>query len=177
MIACAACQHQELWGALFCSRCGTQLNYQSEVEIASTFFNVDPVPESPPTTDPAHPSIPQPSPLKDEPEVGLKFPETGEILSLEGSAEFTLGRVSGDQPILPDIDLSAYQALACGVSRLHATIKVMPDKITITDLGSANGTRVNGKKLVALEPQPLVNGDRILLGKLRLQMVIHKSIS
>jgi len=99
--------------------------------------------------------------------------ETGAIIAPEGGLEFTLGRVSGSQPILPDIDLTPYQAYESGVSRLHATIKIEKMKIIVIDLGSANGTRVNGKKIPPHTPQPLENGDILTLGKFKLQVLIH----
>jgi len=99
--------------------------------------------------------------------------DTGAIIAPEGESEFTLGRVSGSQPILPDIDLTPYQAYESGVSRLHATIKIEKMKIIVIDLGSANGTRVNGKKIPPHTPQPLENGDILTLGKFKLQVLIH----
>jgi len=52
------------------------------------------------------------------------------------------------------------------VSRPHAEIAVQPDGIwTITDLGSANGTILNGVPIAANEPQPLADGYVIKLGE------------
>jgi pSer/pThr/pTyr-binding forkhead associated (FHA) protein len=94
---------------------------------------------------------------------------------LEGTYEYTLGRVSGNQPILPDIDLTPFQAYEGGVSRLHATIRVDPDQVFINDLGSANGTRINGKKMAAHSTQELADGDMISLGKFKIQILIRES--
>ena len=55
--------------------------------------------------------------------VTLHLLDTGQVLPLSERNEFTLGRISEGQPIMPDIDLSPYQAYANGVSRLHAVIK------------------------------------------------------
>jgi pSer/pThr/pTyr-binding forkhead associated (FHA) protein len=97
--------------------------------------------------------------------VSIKILKTGQTLLLEDGVEFILGRVGGTQPILPDIDLTPYGGYEEGVSRLHAIIKITPDQISITDLGSANGTWVNGKKTTAHYPYPLINGDILTLGK------------
>lgn len=52
------------------------------------------------------------------------------------------------------------------VSRPHAAITRGEDGIwTIEDLGSANGTILNGVPLVANEPQPLQDGSVITLGE------------
>ncbi|MFO0926347.1 MAG: FHA domain-containing protein [Gemmataceae bacterium] len=48
------------------------------------------------------------------------------------------------------------------VSRQHCLLCVSPSAATLTDLGSRNGTLVNGRLLVA--ELPLVEGDMIQLG-------------
>ena len=50
------------------------------------------------------------------------------------------------------------------VSRRHAEIRPRGDGWTITDLGSTNGVRVNGRDVRANEPQRPAPGDRIELG-------------
>jgi pSer/pThr/pTyr-binding forkhead associated (FHA) protein len=91
---------------------------------------------------------------------------------LSGREEYTLGRVSGDQPILPDIDLSPFQGYEAGVSRLHATIRVDQEAVWVTDLGSVNGTLVNGKEIGTQVDFPLDHGDILTLGNLKLQLII-----
>jgi hypothetical protein len=90
-------------------------------------------------------------------------------LTLKGRNEYSLGRIARGQPILPDFDLTEYDAYNRGVSRLHAVIKAGGASITIMDMGSANGTRVNGQKLVSNVEYPLKNGDLIALGKLKIE--------
>ncbi len=55
-----------------------------------------------------------------------------------------------------------------GVSRQHAEIQVSGDSFLLRDLGSSNGTWVNG---LACEASPLAWGDRILLGGVRVRVV------
>ena len=54
------------------------------------------------------------------------------------------------------------------VSRKHAKITVAAGKITIEDLGSTNGTFVNGEKI---KQARLKEGDRILIGTSILKLV------
>jgi pSer/pThr/pTyr-binding forkhead associated (FHA) protein len=54
------------------------------------------------------------------------------------------------------------------VSRKHAKITVQPGRITIEDLGSTNGTFVNGEKVKQAQ---LKEGDRILIGTSILKLV------
>ena len=52
------------------------------------------------------------------------------------------------------------------VSRPHAQIELQPSgEWAITDLGSANGTTVNGLPVTANEPHPLADGTVITLGE------------
>ncbi|MCL4561125.1 MAG: FHA domain-containing protein [Chloroflexi bacterium] len=93
---------------------------------------------------------------------------------MTGRTEYTLGRVAEGQPILPDIDLSPYDAFSYGVSRLHAALKVNKDQVAIMDLGSSNGTSVNGKKIPSSADYPLNHGDVVNLGRLKLQILIRR---
>src|SRR5271168_3472078 len=56
------------------------------------------------------------------------------------------------------------------VSRQHCMLSVAAEAVCIRDLGSANGTLVNGRRV--REEQPLVDGDRIQLGPLVLLVKI-----
>jgi serine/threonine protein kinase len=115
---------------------------------------------------PSQPSIVQ------EMALALHVVETGQILALEGASEFTLGRIDG--AARPDIDLSSYGAYRQGVSRLHASINLGEDQtISIVDLGSTNGARVNGEKISPHLPVVVQNGDFISLGKFALQVLIR----
>ena len=104
--------------------------------------------------------------------VALHVVETGQILALEDGQEFALGRLDGS--VRPEIDLSPYNAYGQGVSRLHAKVIIDEDnKVTVTDLGSTNGTWVNGAKATPHVPIVLYHGDVIALGKLILQSLIR----
>jgi len=105
----------------------------------------------------------------------LHLLDTGQVLPLSTRNEFTIGRISEGQPIMPDIDLSPYQAYAAGVSRLHAVIKRDGNRIVFIDLGSANGTYINGKRLTPNVEQVLNHGDIIALGKLKLQILVKNA--
>jgi pSer/pThr/pTyr-binding forkhead associated (FHA) protein len=53
-----------------------------------------------------------------------------------------------------------------GVSRMHAMLERFGDAWCVRDLGSRNGTFVNGKRIVS--ERALHSGDEIVLGRLRL---------
>jgi hypothetical protein len=104
----------------------------------------------------------------------LHLLDTGQVLPLSSRNEFTMGRISEGQPIMPDIDLSPFQAYAAGVSRLHAVIKREAGRIIFMDLGSANGTYINGKRLSPNIEQIVNHGDIIALGKLKMQILFKE---
>ncbi|NPA92079.1 MAG: FHA domain-containing protein [Chloroflexi bacterium] len=164
MIRCPVCQHEEFEGALYCSECGAPLYTRP-----STTQNLGKGSQSSWAlqTDEAQPGK---APLR----VALYLVESGQRLFLEGASEWTLGRRAEGQAVLPDLDLTPYHAYEQGVSRLHAAIRVYPDgRVTITDLGSSNGTRVNGVKILPNTPHTLQHGDMVALGKLFFQVLIQ----
>jgi pSer/pThr/pTyr-binding forkhead associated (FHA) protein len=99
--------------------------------------------------------------------------ESGQILPLSTRNEYTMGRLSEGQPVIPDLDLSPFQAYAAGVSRLHASIKRDGKRVVVMDLGSANGTYVNGKRLTPQTERLLNHGDVVALGKFKFQVLIR----
>lgn len=79
-----------------------------------------------------------------------------------------LGRRDESQNIYPHIDLTYDGAVAYGVSRRHARIHQNEHGTYIEDLGSTNGTFVNGQRLAPAKLYPLEHGDMLHLGKFRL---------
>ena len=67
-----------------------------------------------------------------------------------------------------DIDLNPYNALDRGVSRHHAKIYASKGTLYIEDLGSSNGTTLNGEALAANQPEELHDGDELMLGRMLL---------
>ena len=107
-------------------------------------------------------------------QVSMHFIDTGQILNLRLNREYTIGRKHKSQPIVPDIDLSPFKAFEWGISRLHASVSVLEDELTITDIGSSNGTWHAGKRLLINHPYKLVHGDIVYLGKLKIQFLIYQ---
>lgn len=67
----------------------------------------------------------------------------------------TIGR--GEDNLIQLDDLKA--------SRAHAEIQLSPEGIRIIDLGSTNGTFINGKKLTPKQARELQHDDEIIFGK------------
>jgi len=62
--------------------------------------------------------------------------------------------------------------LDAGVSRMHAALQLQDGEVMIVDLGSSNGTRVNGVELLPNRPQPLHDGDELELGALQIRVYL-----
>lgn len=78
-----------------------------------------------------------------------------------------IGRRDPRQNHFPELDLAEHDK---GIaSRNHAIIKRNGDNYTITDLGSTNGTFLNGKRIAANAPQPLRTGDKIKIGEVEME--------
>jgi hypothetical protein len=71
-----------------------------------------------------------------------------------------IGRKSEARAIFPDISLDSDTA----VSHRHGIISPTPDGLVYRDLGSSNGTRLNGTEVTPLADIPLQAGDRLTLG-------------
>jgi hypothetical protein len=79
-----------------------------------------------------------------------------------------LGRASEAEDYQPDFDMTFYDD-GDYVSRRHARISKGRGGYFITDLGSSNGTMVNGQYLVPRHAHPLRNGDRVKVGLVVIQ--------
>lgn len=79
-----------------------------------------------------------------------------------------VGRRDDEQNIYPHVDLTYDGAAAYGVSRHHARIHQRDEGTYIEDLGSTNGTFVNGLRLYPSRLYLLDHGDMLHLGKLKI---------
>lgn len=59
------------------------------------------------------------------------------------------------------------------VSRRHAELHCAPGECLLMDLGSANGTYLNGQKMTPRVPVPLTQGDSIRIGDFKLDFEQH----
>jgi hypothetical protein len=95
----------------------------------------------------------------------IHFEIRGENLDVQINDSVIVGRsnetLNEEQP---DIDLTDYQAREKGVSRQHLSIKKRGALLYITDLGSTNGSYVNGRRLDPNLERLLRDGDELRLG-------------
>jgi len=172
MIRCKLCGKEEYHGRLFCSECGSQLAYRGDDQVNTLVYNT----KLRRTNIDISNTIPKQ--LLNERDFILYFMDGEAALDLPVQNEFTLGRLVEGQPIAPDVDLNKFDAFDRGVSRLHATIRINPKKnqVHVIDLGSANGSKVNGYAIPANSEVPLNHGDILTLGKFNLKVILPKEM-
>jgi len=160
MIQCQECQHLNRNGTLFCEECGRSLvglplnatiptrAIQSDVDEASAKS----------TWGTAH--VGQGTSLM------LRFLSNDEPMIIPPTKRVVFGRVDVGSTVNPDIDLTPYGAIEKGVSRQHAAVEFSEDTLILLDVGSSNGTFLNGQRLVPNQPRVLRDGDEVRFGKL-----------
>lgn len=84
--------------------------------------------------------------------VGLQGVYAGRVFDLAADS-ITVGRDPSNMIALTE---------DTAVSRMHAQIMKSSGAVTITDIGSSNGTFVNGMRITS--PHPLMNGDELQIG-------------
>jgi pSer/pThr/pTyr-binding forkhead associated (FHA) protein len=90
--------------------------------------------------------------------IGLRF--KGQTVSV--TKTISIGRESSNDVVLDSDPM---------VSRRHALIERLENACTIMDLGSTNGTYVNGDPLKAREVRTLKGGDAVRIGNIELQFL------
>jgi pSer/pThr/pTyr-binding forkhead associated (FHA) protein len=97
-----------------------------------------------------------------------------ELRPQDSARPLVVGRDSSDLRLRVDVDLSANGGDRMGVSRQHLAIRydAQARVVTVTDLGSANGSHINGQRLHPGEVRALNHGDQLRLGKLVLLVTI-----
>ena len=73
----------------------------------------------------------------------------------------TVGRNDDNRIVISDASISGH----------HALLEVLPDALFVTDLGSTNGTLLNGKKLLEGTPTPVSEGDQLTFGALQYRVM------
>jgi pSer/pThr/pTyr-binding forkhead associated (FHA) protein len=84
-----------------------------------------------------------------------------------------IGRADRSSNIIPDFDLGPYHGAELGVSRYHAEIVFTDGKYFLKDMGSRNGTWINGTKIQPYRQISLTDGDQIRFGHFTVLVKFH----
>ena len=170
MVKCLLCQVTYIDNTVFCSECGSYLLKDDKRETDPVGINK--------ISRLGHPKIypapdlllqPGSGPMSIRLTIGAKKREIEVTLT----KAIHLGRLDAALDVFPEIDLTNDGAGVTGVSRRHARILKRGARVVIEDLGSINGTFLNGKRLDPYFPETLKDGDFLQLGKLPLEVKIH----
>lgn len=169
-IACPNCETENHSTAQFCSYCGLWLqNFETHKTFSGqqgTAFkaHIEEIVQSIEYAEVKAPDL-------EKGMVALVPVNMDSLIKLQFTESIILGRDTGERSIdNPLIDFNDYRGYMMGVSRQHAKITGNVNTgYQIIDLGSSNGTYVNGEKLAPQTPRKLENGDQILLGQLELR--------
>lgn len=157
-IACPNCGTKNKASEIFCYACGQLMDSGSGYNSTRHFGDAD-MAHYPPEH------------FGKDSIMTLRMRDSGAYFKLrpqQYTHELVIGRSSSNTAMKPDVDLAEENADQFGVSRLHIAIQYMMENSTLNifDLGSANGSYINGQKLHPSEKRILRNGDELRLGRL-----------
>ncbi len=158
-LACPVCGQQCRKGELVCPACGTAFSQGGRTRLIE-FTTIAPNPTS------RH--------LYEGLVGGLNpiaFEVAGRYIKLQATRQIVMGRSSAAPGPQPDVDLGPFAAEEKGVSRCHVQISRKASLVYVTDLGSLNGTWLNGFTLAPHVERLLRDGDGLLLGRLELKAI------
>jgi pSer/pThr/pTyr-binding forkhead associated (FHA) protein len=105
--------------------------------------------------------------------VRLKIGDSERVVEATLNKAIHLGRLDPASDVFPEVDLTNDNGLERGVSRRHARILKREGTVVVEDLGSINGTFINGKRLAPYLPEVLRHNDQLQLGKLLIEVEMH----
>ncbi len=96
------------------------------------------------------------------------------LIVLAGSAVGEMYKISKNETTIGRGSQADIQVIDEGISRRHASIRLDGDRVVVADLGSTNGTFLNGEKVTS---QALSDGDKIQVGSTTiLKFTFHDSL-
>ncbi len=166
MVKCPFCSLSNIHNTIFCEHCGFYLVKNENRETDP--LEVKDVEVLAATGEEAEDTSTKPT---DEQVnlIHLRIGTKGQAFEIPLEQAVHLGRIDPAEDIFPEVDLTQY-APAKQISRRHARILKQDEVIFVEDLGSINGTFVNGKILIPYLLQPLKNGDILQLGELPIEV-------
>jgi|SRR5690606_24907586 len=159
MNICPYCEHHNRPGVLICERCGH----------SSSIFASLPTRVIPDEISPTGPRWQGTDRFTPDTFVVMHIEGVREPLVLPLDKPTLLGRANEITRQYPDIDLTPYGAFEKGVSSRHLLLERGDGHLLLTDMGSTNGTYLNGQRLNPNEAAVVHDGVEVRLGKL----VIH----
>jgi pSer/pThr/pTyr-binding forkhead associated (FHA) protein len=165
-LLCPHCQSNQLDGTIFCLECGASLVGELVQESTRQIGGGQRITGAITASNPNQTAS-----------IGLAITlvvvQSGTRLRLNAAEQILIGRKDPAKGIYPDVDLGPEGGYDAGVSRKHAIVSHQQGRFVIEDLGSANGTFVNGKRLDPQTPIPLRSSDELRCGTLALRVEVE----
>jgi hypothetical protein len=169
MQICPNCQSNQFEGTIFCAECGASLFPVSRRETTMSLGQRGPTGDLAPAAE----IVPAPEPAPSGPQITLVIMNSGRRINLDIGDDLLIGRKDHARGIFPDVDLGLDGGYDAGVSRRHAILSHADGVYAVEDLGSANGTFVNGQRLPPQQPARLANGDELKCGTLLMRVELR----
>jgi len=99
--------------------------------------------------------------------LSLKLSRSGEQIIKSSQSELIVGRAH--KKSTPDIDLGPHDGAKAGVSRQHARFIKENGTWYLEDLGSTNGTFLNGGRIAPNKKMAIKKGDKVRFGQIELE--------
>jgi hypothetical protein len=168
---CPSCSYRNRPGVAFCDNCGMSLIGDSPISTRSFAVTQTLVGKGPDTTmsnavdSTGSDAFPQGTVLR------LEI-DGAEPILIKPKLETVFGRRDPATGSMPDVDLTPFAGYRMGVSRKHGLIKQNEtgDKLELWDLGSSNGTFLNGTRLNPNKPYRIHNGDEVRFGQMGMRL-------
>src|SRR5258708_22235412 len=164
---CPYCHKQNHPGVILCEQCGRKLREFTELDKLTTREFAAVTPSNGIIAQRTNSHETQSEYLNQSTYLTLELLDTNRKIYLQTQGHISFGRADPVTNWKPTIDLTPYGAIERGVSRAHADLYFESDQVFILELGSQNGTRVNGMPVQTGQAQQVRNGDVIELGRLR----------
>jgi hypothetical protein len=165
MQICPNCQSKQFDGTIFCADCGASLVTTSRREATMSLGQGS-------AGDLQPPPIERPSAARAAggPRITLVILNSGRRIGLDVDDDLLIGRKDNARGIFPDVDLGLDGGYDAGVSRRHAILSHTNGTYLVEDLGSSNGTFINGRRVTEQQPARLNNGDELKCGTLLMRV-------
>jgi two-component system cell cycle response regulator len=109
------------------------------------------------------------------PKAGTRDRDRAYLIVLAGSAVGEMYKINKSETTIGRGSQADIQVIDEGISRRHAAIRLEGENVVVADLGSTNGTFLNGEKVVGMHA--LSDGDKIQVGSTTiLKFTFHDSL-
>lgn len=143
---------------------GTTDDVQYEAKEALERYNA----ENPEQRDPDEPIGPASEGSAVTIRLEIEGAATPVLLNLNGDT--VIGRRDPTSELSPELDMTPYDGYQMGISRRHAIIRAQGARLSVIDLGSRNGSFLNGYRLKPHQAVPLRDSDELRLGKIIMRL-------